>query len=83
MAVNYQSIGAYQEAMKWQREIEHDAAEMPDACMDELAAAAARRTFALANAFTAEDCNAYYEIGSDQARRRAAQEAYAAFWDAI
>ena len=57
---NHKLIGQYQEALKWQREIEHDAREMPDACMDELAAAAAQRTFALSQAFGVAEWNAYY-----------------------
>ena len=80
MAVNYQSIGAYQEALQNHREFEVMARE--DDAFIPFAVAAAQRSFTIVSTWDAATWNAYYEIGSEQARRHAAQEAHAAFWDA-
>ena len=80
MQINYQSIGAYQEALSNQRDFETMARE--DAAFIPFAVSAAQRTLAIANTWDAATWEAYYQICSEQARRHAAQEAHAAFWDA-
>ena len=72
MAVNYQSIGANQEALSNQRDIEMMARE--DAAFIPFAVAAAQRSFTIVSTWDAATWNAYYEIGSAAARRRAGLE---------
>ena len=65
MQINHQSIGAYQEALSNQRDFEMMAQE--DAAFIPFAVSAAQRTLQIANTFTADTWEAYYEIGSRQA----------------